>query len=94
MIKLDENYSIKTDPYNFVLFYLKEEEYKDEDGETKIRTSKDKWFFPTLRNCLDKYFNESLKPAENVQDLWNRIEIAEFNIAEALGSKCNAKCKC
>lgn len=81
MVQLDNSYRIETDANNYTL--IKEER----TGEIHIKTgeetiSKDQWYFPKLNQCLSKYFNESIKGAESVKELLERVNEVESKISK------------
>jgi hypothetical protein len=74
-MKLDENYRIESDKYNFTLVY--ESKSFDEKKKKEV-TSTDEWHYPDLKFALNKYVNQSLKPSQNalsVLDKLNQIEL-------------------
>jgi hypothetical protein len=66
MIKLDEFFRIETDSNNFTLI---REKKKFDEKKQKEYISKDEWYYPRIDLCLTKYVNESIKVAENIQEL-------------------------
>jgi len=66
MIQLDEFFRIETDANNFILV-REEKKYNEKKGKDYV--SKDEWFYPRIDLCLNKYVNESLKVAQNIQEL-------------------------
>lgn len=73
MIKLDNNYSISGDIYNWTLNF--EEERTNKEG--KKYTTTEEWYFPKLSQALNKYINQSLKVSESVEDLINKLNDIE-----------------
>lgn len=74
IIKLDENYNVSMDAYNFTLKF--EIKNFDENKQKEV-TTKDEWHFPSFDLAISKYLNECIKPLESVLDLYeelNRIE--------------------
>lgn len=79
MIQLDNNYRIETDANNYTL--IKEENTGEIHKETGKETiSKDQWYFPKLNQCLSKYLNESVKGAESVKELLEKVNEVEAKI--------------
>lgn len=74
ILKLDDNYSVSMDTYNFTL----KSEFKTFDKvKNKEITSKDEWHFPTFQLALQKYLNECIKPLESIKDLQKELERIE-----------------
>ena len=69
MITLDSEYFLKTDSNTWVLHY--ESHRLGEDG--KMITSKDHWYYPSLKLCLKKYVDQSLKSSDSVEQLLSRV---------------------
>ena len=73
MIKLDDQYHITGDKYNWRLHFKGEPYTKNFKGELKTVTPTDKWFYPNLHMCLNKYLNESTKPSKSVEELFDKL---------------------
>jgi hypothetical protein len=80
-MKLDENYRIETDKYNFTLVY--ESKTFDEKKKKEV-TSTDEWHYPDLKNALLKYLNQSVKVCDSVVGLYEKIKEVELNILKAI----------
>lgn len=66
MIRLDDNFYIDVDTYNYT---LRQEVKTFDEAKNKIVTSKDEWNYPKLSQILDKYLNVSLKSCEDITSL-------------------------
>jgi hypothetical protein len=86
-IIIDEIYSIERDTYNWILVSA-EKKTVEKDGETKEITSKNESFHASIKQCLVKYLDESLKPCGTIPDLLNKIESIEVKIDLLDLSKC------
>jgi hypothetical protein len=73
MIRLDDNFYIDVDTYNYT---LKRETKTYDEVKDKVVTSKEEWHYPKLSQILDKYLNMSLKACENIVDL--RVELTRI----------------
>lgn len=76
-MKLDENYRIETDTYNFTLVY--ESKAFDEVKKKEV-ISKDEWHYPELKYALTKYMNQSLKSCTSIQEVLYKINEVELLI--------------
>jgi hypothetical protein len=77
-MKLDENYRIETDAYNYTLVY---ECKKFDQLKKKEIHSKAEWHYPELKHALVKYMNESLKTCESIKEVFLKIDELEKKIA-------------
>ena len=66
-MKLDENYELEGDKYNWVLKYESDLQINKKTGEQYRAV--DHWHFPNVRQALEKYMNEAIKPSRTVEDL-------------------------
>jgi hypothetical protein len=71
-MKLDENFTLEGEAYNWTLKYEKDTGEKTEKGKPII--SKDRWYYPKIEMALKKYFDECLKPAQDVKQLSLKID--------------------
>lgn len=74
MIRLDDNFYIDVDTYNYT---LKQEIKTYDEVKDKIVTSKDEWNYPKLSQILDKYLNISLKSCEDITSLRAELDRIE-----------------
>ena len=91
-MQIDKNYRIETDTYNFILTYESDPTMKDYRGEMKEIVSKDRWYYPSLKMCLKKYLEESLRPSASIIDVMDRIDFVEDRIDTIAGTVINVKC--
>lgn len=85
-IELDQNFSLEADRYAWNLHYRSEGEINEETGKPIIT----QWvhYHGDIQFALKDYMNASLKPAADVVELLQRIDLAENRIlALALTSK-------
>ena len=83
MIKLDENYTIDSDNYNWILRYEKTYEGKDKDGNPKEQTSTNETFHGSLKQCILEYINETGKWCDSliaILDKLNEVEVKIDNL--------------
>jgi hypothetical protein len=78
-MKLDENYRIETDKYNFTLVY--ESKSFDEKKKKEV-TSTDEWHYPDLKLALNKYVNQSLKPCKDALSVLEKLKELELLISK------------
>jgi hypothetical protein len=71
IIKLDELYTLEMEPSNFVLRYAKPTGEKTEKGKEIV--SKDTWYYPRLSQALKTYINASVKPCEDVKEMYEKL---------------------
>jgi len=86
MIKIDDKWHIKTDPYCFVLV---NEFVPEENGKPKVNPKTGKTmvtryeqYYPTLKKCLQAYCNEVLKECTDIQDVIRKIDELNKKIDE------------
>ena len=91
-MQIDKNYRIETDTYNFILKYESNPTMKDYRGDMKEIVSKDRWYYPSLKMCLKKYLEESLRPSASIIDVMDRIDFVEDRIDTIAGTVVNVKC--
>lgn len=73
VIQLDDEYSVVSDKYNYVLKYKHTYMGVDKDNNPKKITSKDEWNFPKLSQALSVYLDCSLKSANSIQELYKEL---------------------
>jgi hypothetical protein len=76
-LKLDNNYSVSMDTYNFTLkseFKTIKEIVKDGVKENKEVVSKDEWHFPTFQLAIQKYLNECIRPLNSIIELQKELQ--------------------
>lgn len=73
-IKLDEKWSIVPDTYSWCLQKEVEKERKKKDGVKEKYTDFDKWYFPTIKGCLERYTNESTKKCKDLQEVLQKLQ--------------------
>lgn len=76
MIRLDNLFYIEVDSNNYTLV-REEEKTIERKGEPKKVVSAQRWHYGNIKQCLIKYLNESLKPAEEVEQLLKKLERLE-----------------
>lgn len=69
-MKLDKNYTLESDKNNWILSY-KSDEKTNEKGEKYHGTYS--WYYPSLKDALQKYMDECLKPCESVEELFKEL---------------------
>ena len=78
-MKLDNNYSLEGEKYQWTLSY--ESETKTAENGKKY-TSKDNWYYRSIDDALTKYVDECLKPCESVKEVLQRIAELKETIKE------------
>lgn len=79
-ITLNQNYKVTSDSNNWILNY---ESVRDGDDGKKI-TSKDTWYFSTLKDCLTRFMDMRLKDNETANNILIAISNAEQEIKKAI----------
>jgi hypothetical protein len=72
-MKLDENYTLEGEEYNWILFYEKPTGKTNEKTGKEIVT-KSKWYFPKIEQALKRYVNHAIKPSTAVQEVLKKQE--------------------
>lgn len=85
-MKLDENYTLDSDKYNWI---LRRESTREEmvDGEAKTVTSKDNWYYPTLSDALKKYCDQVLKTSLDIADIMVKMAFLNARIDNLIKNK-------
>jgi len=78
MIKLDDNYSIEGDKYNWTLRFEKTGDINPKTGKPTV--SKDEWYFSKLEQCLSEYANQKSKEAERYTELADLLKAINTTI--------------
>lgn len=74
-IKLDEKWNITPDTYSWCLTQQVEKTRKNkETKEEEQYTTEEKWYFPTMQDCLKKYTNESTKECKDMQEILEKLQ--------------------
>lgn len=75
MIKLDNKWSIQPDTYSWCLTQeVEKTRTKKETGEKEQYISEEKWYHPTIQDCLKKYTNESTKECKSVEEILQKLQ--------------------
>jgi hypothetical protein len=80
VLKLDDNYTVSMDTYNFTLkseFKTIQQRLNNGIKESKEVVSRDEWHFPSLQLALQKYLNECIRPLESIVELQKELERIE-----------------
>lgn len=62
MIKLSENFRIIPDTHSWVLEQDVEKTRKTKENVEEQYVHTEKWYYPKLSQCIERYVEESLKP--------------------------------
>lgn len=89
MIKLDGNYTIDSDAYNWILRFEKTYMGRDKEGNPKEHTSIDESYHANFKQCVLQYLNNTLKPCEALNEV-----LAKLNSIEAQLSNIKMDRKC
>lgn len=81
-MKIDNNYSIENDSHQWILKYEREGDINQKTG--KPTKSESKWYCGTLKQALQRYLDECLKPAKDAQTIIQLIVLSEQKITEYL----------
>lgn len=72
-MKLDEEYSIKSDSVGTTLNFATPRQ-REKEGKTVDFIFTDKWYYLTVEQALKKYLELRLEGSEDVRDCLKRIE--------------------
>lgn len=75
MAKLDENYTLEQDSYNWILKYKSERIGQDKDGNDKVIVSTDESYHGTINFALKKYADSVKK--NHTKSIETLIEVTE-----------------
>lgn len=71
-IVLDENYYLTNDSNQWVLNFEKEGDINKKTG--KVIITRDKWYYSSIQDCLQRYLNENPKSSPNIEHLIRTLE--------------------
>lgn len=80
MINLSENFRIVADTHSWILEQDTEKERKTKEGVKENYTHTEKWYYPKLSQCIERYIEESFKPMESVVSLSAQIKNIETEL--------------
>ena len=85
-MKLDNNYTIEKDTYNFILKFVGEPYEKEVKGEMKTFTPKEEFYYPNLMSALKAFIEKSIDidGIENVKELVNKLDQVYLDIENIL----------
>jgi len=75
MIKLDNKFHLENDANQWILHFQEEGELNPKTGKNTIRTNV--WYSGTIKNCLNRYITEAVKPSKDVKELIKNISNLE-----------------
>ena len=64
-MKLDENYTLIGDEYQWILYY--ERKYYNEEKKKEV-TSKNSYYFNKMKDAINSYIDKKLKEKETVSE--------------------------
>lgn len=74
-IQLSDKWKIESDNYSWVLTFYEQRQRKNRKTEVKEDyLFEDKWYFPTIRQCLRKYIDEECKDSKTLNDLYEKLD--------------------
>lgn len=77
-MKLDDNFTVTNDAYSWTLHLRREGDINPKTGKPSV--CEKKWHFGNLKDCLRRYLDESLKPAESVEEMRDLLHRAMAHI--------------
>ena len=80
MIKLDKNYTLISDSYNWILRVEKVKEGKDKEGNPKQVTSTKETYHANIKQAIMKYTDESLKNIPELTLIIEKLESIEDSL--------------
>ncbi len=79
-MRIDENYSLENDAHQWILKYERQGDINQKTGNpTK---SESKWYCGTINQALQRYLDESLKPAQNIEQLKGILDLSMERVIE------------
>lgn len=85
-MKLDNNYSIKSDSTGAILTF-QDERTREKDGKEVPYTFKDQWYFVSVEQALRKYLELKIDGCEDARECLDRIE----EVKQIILDKCKEK---
>lgn len=82
MIRLDENFTIEGEKYNWILKFEENRTREDKNGKEVSYVSRDTWYYPKVSQALRRYKEEALKISDSVEELLQKVENLETVITE------------
>lgn len=82
-IKLNDNYRIEKDAYSWTLIFSEERE--KENKKTLLKEKfifEDKWYYPDIKQVLNKFIDLDCKDAESIKELSDKMEAIKITIDE------------
>jgi hypothetical protein len=76
-MKLDDNYTIKADPYCWVLEATFIKMGTDKEGNAKEITSTEKWYPATFKQAVLTYIDETLKEVPEINAILDKLNELE-----------------
>ena len=70
-MKLDENYTLVGDEYQWTLYY--EKKYYDNVKKKEV-TSKNTYYFKNMKDAINSYIDKKLKEKETVSDAIDELK--------------------
>lgn len=71
VFQIDDKFRVEGSLNFFTLIY--EEKYFD-DNAKKERTSRDQWYYSTLKDCLIAYIDKSVIGHDSAKDILSKLE--------------------
>ena len=82
-IKLNENYRIEKDSYSWVLIFNEKRQKKSKNSDEMVDyIFEDFWYYPCIKQLLNKFIQLDLKESESIQVLSDKMDILTFKIEE------------
>ena len=80
-MEIDNNYTLENDSNQWTLIYKEQQGINEKTG--KPITTVRRWYCSSLTNALKRYFDESLKPSKDIQELKQLIDQSIEKIKKA-----------
>lgn len=82
MIKLSENFRIVPDTHSWVLEQDVEKTREKKGGKKEQYIDTEKWYYPKLSQCIERYVEESLKPKNQFVSLLAQLKNIQTEITK------------
>lgn len=81
-MRIDDNYTANSDTYGWTLTFSEERERTKKDKSKEIYMFEEHTYHSSLKNCLKKYLDLTMKGLGDVEEVLERIQSVEKKIDE------------
>jgi hypothetical protein len=80
MIKLDDNYTIDSDAYNWILRFEEVKQGTDKEGKAKEILSFREWHHANFKQAVLQYINETTKWCDSLVSILDKLNEVEVKL--------------